>query len=800
MSITRKDLGEWVAGDVHILDELTVDGNIVLAGSITLTGALGITLSGGANTAVTTTVTGSEAYTGWALGFYGSTQLTNTSGNIGNAAGGVFEVNFTSAMVGGVAGLVCGAYIGAFSSSTTGGAIPTTGLWIETIAGTGVDMSTTPLISFVTSGAGTESAIAFELGNAAAAKTVTVTSGGMYYHETIHVTANAAARYIPLSTVEGTYTTAYLIQSSLATEATSLTTGAIIAAGGLAVSKDMWLGGGILNVATVASDIVIIANTAAALEVYDSTTKLLAFDTRNTVSSVEVISLTPGAATLPDGAASTRNGVVVKSSTSTLVGVTQVTTAFDGLSFQVEVPTIAQSGGAVTVDKASTMYIAGAPTTGASVTITDAIALEIDGGDTALAINNSTTGIRIGADGTSSGDLYVYGDAVGSYMQYDPDANTGTGRLNLLLSTLRTTLNRSQNTVSVCPRMYYDATAEDESCRNILAETTVEAGVVLTGATGFEINGVNGAVILDTTSTLNGQAYIAGVKGEIRGTGIQTTVAYISAVEGKYNNTVNPGTGSSALFHGWSDAGIVDYGMIIRSANTGSVVTGISIGATTTGIDIGSCTTGISFSGTSTTGIGMSGATLTNDIVLQAGSTITDSSGVSVSSTGGAGAVVGSTCTAVEYGVNGIHKTVLTIDTLGNIALEDKDDGGGIKIYDFPAGHIQITGATCDLVVTSDAAITTSYVMALGSTVGSDGTATLTGTQADVTVSTTVTCTSGDEDFHGAPAAISVVDGTSAAMDLYVNAAVADGNISGAANVTAASGTITIYWINLGTY
>ena len=91
--------------------------------------------------------------------------------------------------------------------------------------------------------------------------------------------------------------------------------------------------------------------------------------------------------------------------------------------------------------------------------------------------------------------------------------------------------------------------------------------------------------------------------------------------------------------------------------------------------------------------------------------------------------------------------------------------------------------------------------MSLGSVVGADGTATLTGTQADTIISTTVTCTAGDEDFHGAPLdTVSNIDGTSAEMDLYVNAGVAGTDISGTSNVTATSGTITIYWINLGDY
>lgn len=165
------------------------------------------------------------------------------------------------------------------------------------------------------------------------------------------------------------------------TNSTSLVTGSIQTDGGLGVTLDLWVGGGEINVTTIATDFVVAANTDAALEVYDGTTKLLAFDTRNTVSAVEVIELNPGAATLPDSAASTRNGVVIKSFTSTLVGTTQVTTAFDGLSGQVEVPTIAQSGGAVTVDKASTFFIAGPPTAGGSVTITLPYVFEAAGGN-----------------------------------------------------------------------------------------------------------------------------------------------------------------------------------------------------------------------------------------------------------------------------------------------------------------------------------------------------------------------------------------------------------------------------------
>ena len=173
---------------------------------------------------------------------------------------------------------------------------------------------------------------------------------------------------------------------------------------------------------------------------------------------------------------------------------------------------------------------------------------------------------------------------------------------------------------------------------------------------------------------------------------------------------------------------------------------------------------------------------------------------ITATTSSGAGTVVGATCTAVEQSINGVHKTVLTIGTLGNIALEDKNDGNGIKIYDFPEGVISILGASCNLVVTSDGTITTSYVMSLGSAAAADGEETLTGTEANIIPSSTVTCGAGNEDFHGALVTLIGINGAASAVDLYINAAVAAGDISAGSNVTAASGTITIYWVNAGDY
>lgn len=58
----------------------------------------------------------------------------------------------------------------------------------------------------------------------------------------------------------------------------------------------------------------------------------------------------------------------------------------------------------------------------------------------------------------------------------------------------------------------------------------------------------------------------------------------------------------------------------------------------------------------------------------------------------GAGAKNGATVTAVEHGDGNVHTTTLVF---GNtpITVRDTEQGGGVKVYDFPAGRILILGA-----------------------------------------------------------------------------------------------------------
>jgi len=118
-----------------------------------------------------------------------------------------------------------------------------------------------------------------------------------------------------------------------------------------------------------ANDLIFPANTAAALELSDGTTKLYTVDTRNTVTVQNHVFDMPASQTLPNGATSQYRAVSIAAHTVTLAGTTQVTTVNQGAGLWIGAPTYNQSGGAVVVDQVSTLHVATA-VAGASVTIT----------------------------------------------------------------------------------------------------------------------------------------------------------------------------------------------------------------------------------------------------------------------------------------------------------------------------------------------------------------------------------------------------------------------------------------------
>lgn len=170
----------------------------------------------------------------------------------------------------------------------------------------------------------------------------------------------------------------------------------------------------------------------------------------------------------------------------------------------------------------------------------------------------------------------------------------------------------------------------------------------------------------------------------------------------------------------------------------------------------------------------------------------------------GNGAAAGSGVVAAEYGNGVLHKTVLTLTSLSVSSSDQTTNGafGTQKVYDFPAGPIQILGSSYDLTLTKSGAgidDAAEVVVGLGSAAATAG-ATLSSTEADLIASTVATLTAGvgAAAKHGSLVA-TAYDGHSTPIDAILNFAMPDAGSSANAAILF-TGTITIHWINLGDY
>ena len=153
-----------------------------------------------------------------------------------------------------------------------------------------------------------------------------------------------------------------------------------------------------------------------------------------------------------------------------------------------------------------------------------------------------------------------------------------------------------------------------------------------------------------------------------------------------------------------------------------------------------------------------------------------------------------------ESGGDGPVRT--TVLKLTNFAITLADNGstgsGGAKIYDFPAGAIQILGGLTDIDVTYGTVSDAGLIASVGTaTAGADGT--LTSTEANICVSTAAATTSGAGTANCLPVASpSIVNGTSAAADAFLNFATSSD--PGTNNSITVSGYVQITWINHGDF
>ena len=172
----------------------------------------------------------------------------------------------------------------------------------------------------------------------------------------------------------------------------------------------------------------------------------------------------------------------------------------------------------------------------------------------------------------------------------------------------------------------------------------------------------------------------------------------------------------------------------------------------------------------------------------------------------GIGAAAASGNVASEaFGV--VNKTLLTLTAVGVTMADATVQGGGTKIYDFPAGQILILGSTASLAPKTTTALASTInasaagVWSLGSAVAAAN-ATLTSTEADVLPSTAFTSSAtinvAAATVTGALAAPIIIDGRTTAVDLYLNACIDTAtDIDGDGTITW-TGTVLVHWINLG--
>ena len=158
-----------------------------------------------------------------------------------------------------------------------------------------------------------------------------------------------------------------------------------------------------------------------------------------------------------------------------------------------------------------------------------------------------------------------------------------------------------------------------------------------------------------------------------------------------------------------------------------------------------------------------------------------------------------------EKGDGTFHQTILTL-TAVPITMRDTEQGGGVKIYDFPIGRICRLGATGVIAVTTTSAIASTLNAGVtcnwgvGST--TQASATLATTEQDF-VNVTAFTSSATIDVAGADATgvglgvLASLDGTSAAVDAYLNLAVAVATDIDANATVTVSGTVKITWVNL---
>ncbi|MDP2989406.1 MAG: hypothetical protein Q8O57_02445, partial [Kiritimatiellota bacterium] len=251
---------------------------------------------------------------------------------------------------------------------------------------------------------------------------------------------------------------------------------------------------GNLSMANAAYDLVIKADTAAAFEIYDSTTKIVTIDSRVTTDSTVALTITGTPVTVASANGSTYIAVSIAARTTTFTGGVQVT-AMNGLQLNLASPTLT-SGVGTTVVLASTLYVA-APTGAGSVTMTSyytghfAGAVRIDGN-----VDLANAGYDIIVKANTAACLEIY-DATTKLLT----VNDQTG-----------TANTVGFIFSGAPTSYASAAGSTFSVGKIAAHTaTLTGGTGVTAMSGLGLYIDTPTVTSEnaTTITLASNLYVA---------------------------------------------------------------------------------------------------------------------------------------------------------------------------------------------------------------------------------------------------------------------------------------------------
>ena len=242
---------------------------------------------------------------------------------------------------------------------------------------------------------------------------------------------------------------------------------------------------GNLSLASAANDIVVIANTAACLEIYDATTKLLTINDQTGADGVVAFTFTGTPTSFAAAGGSTYSAVKIAVHTATLTGATTPVTAMSGLGLYIDTPTVTNAGTGTVITLASTLYVAAPVGAGIPVTFTAsysahfASAIRVDGN---LSLANAAYDIVVIANTAACLEIY--------------DATTKL----LIVNDQTGTANTVGFTFSGAPTSYASAAGSTYSVAKIAAHTAT-----LTGGTG--VSAMNGlGLYIDAPTVTSGDA------------------------------------------------------------------------------------------------------------------------------------------------------------------------------------------------------------------------------------------------------------------------------------------------------